>query len=55
VVEDFTDKPLSPAPDTPLEEHQGLRILGRMIANAIIRDTQRKKSPSIMPPSPKTE
>jgi len=43
VIEDFTNKSLSAGNDVPLEEHQGLRILAKMIAKAIIRDAQRTR------------
>jgi hypothetical protein len=55
MVKDFTNKSLSPGNDVPQEAHQGLRILAKMIVRAIIKDTQRKKNLSPIPPSPKTE
>ena len=44
VIEGFTNKALSPGSDVPPEEHQGLRILAKMIAKAIIRDAQRARA-----------
>jgi hypothetical protein len=46
---------LTTTPDDPREEHEGLRILARMIAHAIIRDTKRQKNPSAIPSSTKMQ
>jgi hypothetical protein len=51
---DANNKLLTTTPDDPREEHEGLRILARMIAHAIIRDTQQKKNPPALPQSLKT-
>jgi hypothetical protein len=45
---------LSPGSDVPPEEHQGLRILAKMIAKAIIRDAQQARASAPSDPD-KTE
>jgi hypothetical protein len=44
VTEDFSNNSLSAGNGVPQEEHQGLRILAKMIAKAIIRDAQRARA-----------
>jgi len=55
VIEDFTNKSLSAGNDVPQEEHQGLRILAKMIARSIIKNSQQTANSSGSSDPEKTE
>jgi len=48
---EFRDQPSKPLSTNPEEEHEGLRILSRLIAKAIINDARLKQTGSLDKPS----